>query len=203
MVQLDCVKNKNKVWRIPLRTVNCPKHPAAVTLILTNRNICQRSEKSERRSQFAFFMGVANNDWSGSRGVSTAPCAILFAVQRGRACTCQATELLSGALVCSLEKDKLGASVCSLETQLSWEAEQSVGRVWIWLHFIYGLNTTLRTPVCRLFPFITVTAAPDRVQSASADSHTRTDLSCNLSEMSHRHMFADLFMRLRKPAKCK
>lgn len=109
----------------------------------------------------------------------------------------------AGLSFCFLEKDKLRTSVCGLETQLSWEAKQSIGCVWLWLCFIYALNRTLSTPVCPQFPFITVTAAPDRVQSASADSHRRTDLSCNLSKMSHRHMLADLFMRLRKPAKCK
>lgn len=109
------------------------------------------------------------------------------------------------------EKDKLGTAstdwtgrfVCGSEAHTSWEAEQSIGRIWLWVCSIYGLNRTLSTPVCPLFPFITVTAAPDRVQSASADSHRRTDLSCNLSEMSHRHMLTDLFMRPRKPAKCK
>lgn len=112
-----------------------------------------------------------------------------------------------------LDKDKLGtastdrpnrAFVCGSEAHTSWEAEQStIGRIWLWVCSIYGLNRTRSTPVCPLFPFITATAAPDRVQSASADSHRRADLSRNLSERSHRHMLTDLFMRPRKPAQCK
>lgn len=156
-------------------------------------------------------MGVSNNDWSGSRGASAARCAVLFAVQREHARSCQTTEQLSGTLVGFLGERQTRNSfhwlnqafVCGSEAHTSWEAEQSIGRIWLWVCSIYGLNRTLSTPVCPLFPFITVTAAPDRVQSASADSHRRNDLSCNLSKMSHRHMLTDLFMRPRKPAKCK
>lgn len=167
------------------------KHSPALTQSLSNRKgslAVGKDLKSQGESlNLRPFMGVSNNDWRGSRGVSTAQCAILFTVQRGRACTCQTTEQLSGTLVLSLAKNKLRVSVCGLETQLSREAELSIGCVWLWLCFVYALNRTLSTPVFPLFPFITVTAAPDRVQSASADSHRRTDLSCNLSEMSHRH----------------
>lgn len=150
-------------------------------------------------------MGVSNNDWSG-RGGAPARCAVLVAVQRERACSCQTTEQLSGTLVGFLGERHSE----QLPLRLRFRSSYQLGGWTVdWMHLIMGLFHLWAKP--NFLVHLSVLCFPSLPwQRHWAESKVPQQIHtgaptypANLSEMSHRHMLSDLFMRQRKPSKCK